>query len=308
MAPEIHRDSRLVLIVDDNPETLGMLIDALEESGLTALVARDGRSAISLLDRVTPDLILLDAIMPGADGFETCRLIKQRPACATVPIIFITGLSDSEYIVEGFQAGGVDYVTKPINPDELIARISIHIANARMISEAREALDTSGQGVVAATMDGEITWLSPKASEIIAKHWPKDTKNPFVTSQAVLDWLRDCETKTVTQVEDLVLASPEGQDIRFSIVGRSAKGDRLIRVAPLVQGTTAERFRDAFDLSLREAEVLSWLSLGKSNKDIAEILDLSPRTVTKHIEQIFTKLGVENRTAAAIVAIRYLDR
>ncbi len=91
------------------------LVEALESAALTVLVARDGLSAISLLDRVKPDLILMDAIMPGIDGFETCRRIKKISDMSLTPVIFMTGLSDWEHVIAGLEAGGVDYVTKPID-------------------------------------------------------------------------------------------------------------------------------------------------------------------------------------------------
>src|ERR1700742_5106483 len=111
------KESRdIVLVVDDSPETLRMLTDAIEQAGMTVLVARESEAALSIIERVLPDVILMDALMPGTDGFETCRRLKQNKALAHVPVIFMTGLSDTEHIIEGLEAGGGDYVTKPIVP------------------------------------------------------------------------------------------------------------------------------------------------------------------------------------------------
>ncbi len=99
------------------------------------------------MGRISPDLILLDAMMPGMDGFETCRRLKQSPV-AHVPVIFMTALSETEHIVAGLAAGGVDYVTKPIVLDELFARIRVHLANARAAESTRIALDRSGSSLV----------------------------------------------------------------------------------------------------------------------------------------------------------------
>jgi DNA-binding response OmpR family regulator len=135
------KESRdIVLVVDDSPETLRMLTDAIEQAGLTVLVARESEAALSIIERVLPDVILMDALMPGTDGFETCRRLKQNKALAHVPVIFMTGLSDTEHIIEGLEAGGVDYVTKPLVPGELLARIRVHRANARISHSARTAL------------------------------------------------------------------------------------------------------------------------------------------------------------------------
>ncbi|WP_333489964.1 response regulator [Acidocella sp. MX-AZ03] len=96
----------LVLVVDDTPETLGLLTEALETAGLTALVATSGEAALETLLHVTPDLILLDAMMPGLDGFETCKALKALPALSPIPVIFMTGLSDTAHVVRGLEAAG----------------------------------------------------------------------------------------------------------------------------------------------------------------------------------------------------------
>ena len=104
MSPEQARQR--VLVVDDTPETLALLTDALEEAGMTVLVSVDGASAIERAQHAMPDIILLDAIMPGMDGFETCTRLKQLPHTAKVPVVFMTGLSDTEHVLRGFRAGG----------------------------------------------------------------------------------------------------------------------------------------------------------------------------------------------------------
>jgi DNA-binding response OmpR family regulator len=139
----------IVLVVDDSPETLSLLTDAIEQAGMTVLVAREGEQALSIVEKVLPDIILMDALMPGTDGFETCRRLKRKKTLAYVPIIFMTGLSETQDIVKGLEAGGVDYVTKPIVPDELLARIRVHLANARLAHSARAALDASGRYLLA---------------------------------------------------------------------------------------------------------------------------------------------------------------
>jgi DNA-binding response OmpR family regulator len=152
-----------ILVVDDTPDTLGFLTDALEHANYTVLVATDGASAIKLLAHVTPDLILMDAVMPAMDGFETCRNIKADAALAYLPVIFMTGLSDTSHVVLGLEAGGVDYVAKPIVVDELLARIRVHLANARIANRARTALDATGGFLLAATEAGRLIWCTPQA-------------------------------------------------------------------------------------------------------------------------------------------------
>ncbi len=122
----------VILVVDDSPDSLGMIHHALDQAGLTALVALEGEQALGIAEKMVPDLVLMDAVMPNLDGFETCRRLKRHPELAAVPVIFMTGLTDSEDVVRGLEAGGVDYVTKPVRPDELIARIRVHLNNARV--------------------------------------------------------------------------------------------------------------------------------------------------------------------------------
>ena len=203
----VNDAGHVVLIVDDVPENLAVLSDALDEAGHTVLVATDGASALERLMLVMPDLILLDAVMPGIDGFETCRRMKLMDSARNVPVVFMTGLTETEHVVRGFEVGGIDYVTKPIRPAEVLARIGTHVRNARMLSAARHSRDAAAAAVSA------------------------DLSHYLLTP--------------------------------------------------------------------RELDVLAWIARGKTNRDIADILGMSPRTVNKHLEHIFVKLGVETRAAAA---------
>src|SRR5688572_8878325 len=160
--PEAERP--VVLVVDDAPSSLGMLCDTLESSGYTVLVAADGEAALQRLELVVPDAILLDGLMPGLSGFETCRRIKANAALAHIPVLFMTGLSETAHVVEGFECGGVDYVVKPIRAQEVLARLHTHTRNARITRMARDAVDVAGMGVVFVDAHGRIAWRSPQAA------------------------------------------------------------------------------------------------------------------------------------------------
>jgi DNA-binding NarL/FixJ family response regulator len=274
----------IVLVVDDTPDTLGFLTDALEAAGLTALVATEGAAAIRLLDHATPDLILLDAMMPGMDGFETCRRIKQDSNLAHLPVIFMTGLSDTEHVVRGLEAGGVDYVTKPIVVDELLARIRVHLANARIANRARLALDATGRFLLAVNAAGRIIWCTPQAQLRLAKAIPGFSAESF----------------TMPASGSLALGA---QLLTFTFLSRTGADEFLYRLTETGGGQEEAFLRQYLSLTTREAEVLIWIARGKSNRDISDILGISPRTVNKHLEQIFTKLGVENRASAAALAV-----
>ncbi|MEM9782126.1 MAG: response regulator transcription factor [Pseudomonadota bacterium] len=300
-----HPQREIVLLVDDSPETLSMLTDALEAAGETVLVARDGETALSLIERVEPDLVLLDAIMPGLDGFETCRRLKRHPAMNTIPVIFMTGLSDSAHVVQGLQAGGVDYVTKPVDPDALIARIAVHVANARIVAEARMALDSAGRSVMALSQSGVMQWATPRAQELVGYY----LQPPSPGAALVGAWTAGIADQPVSVVRPIELPEAPGAEGGVSLVylGRTTSGSLLSRVSPRRTEAPSEELAKRLGLTQREGEVLGWLADGKANRDIASILNLSPRTVNKHLEQIYAKLQVENRTAAVAVALRALE-
>ncbi len=128
-----------ILIVDDNPINLRILADYLEAFSYRVLVARDGRSGIEKAQYAQPDLILLDVMMPDIDGFETCRFLKADETTRAIPVIFMTALSETESKVEGFEAGAVDYVTKPLQQREVLARIRTHL-QLRELTENLEQL------------------------------------------------------------------------------------------------------------------------------------------------------------------------
>ena len=298
-----ERDRDIALVVDDSPETLSFMTDALEESGISVLVARDASTALTLLGRVTPDVILLDAVMPGLNGFETCRRLKQDHRLSQIPVIFMTGLSDTENVVKGLRAGGVDYLTKPIAPDELLARVGVHIANARVTQSARDALDATGRSVVAVDGAGLVVWSTPHAAELLGRNPEGD----IVLDAAVRAWMIACAERPLSTVPPRRFEQAGGAAVELSYLGRHGLGELLFRVSDGAAATPAERLQRRLQLTAREAEVLNWLAQGKSNRDIGTILSLSPRTVNKHLEQIYVKLEVENRTAAAVLAIRTIE-
>ncbi len=307
MNAPIDPNRDIALVVDDSPETLSMLTDALEESGISVLVARDGMTALALVERVAPDVILLDAVMPGLDGFDTCRRLKRNSTLSHIPVLFMTGLGETDDIVKGLRAGGVDYLVKPIAPDELIARISVHIANARSALSARSALDATGSSVLAVNADGTLLWASPKAVRLLDNRPGLLDQAGAIVSPEVLEWIALCARQPVSKAKRHWVTDHDGGEIKLSFVGRSGVNELLLRIDVGSDRTPAETLRDRLHLTEREAEVLYWIAEGKANRDVAEILSLSPRTINKHLEQIYAKIGVENRTTAAVVALRALD-
>lgn len=291
----------IVLVVDDSPETLGMLNESLEQAGFTVLIALEGKQALTIAEKITPDIILLDALMPVMDGFETCRRIKQHSQLEKVPVIFMTGLSDSDSIVKGLEAGGVDYLSKPVKPTELVARMKVHLNNARLAQSAHTALDTTGQQLFSITPLGTIRWATPLTQQLFEKagidqQWCDDE-----LPKQLRHWLsHQPETGQYCTLENTQVP------LKVKLVDHRNESEILLKLIDLGGPSGAEKLQDLLGLTERESEVLYWIGQGKTNKEIGEILTMSPRTVNKHLEQIFKKLKVENRTAAAAIAIHRL--
>ena len=127
MSADSQTHKPTVLIVDDNPNNIKVIALILRSLGYNLVVATNGQQAIDMVDRTKPDIILLDIMMPEMDGYDACTIIKAKPECENVPVIFITALSESENLVRAFEVGGVDYITKPFNKDELISRVKTHL-------------------------------------------------------------------------------------------------------------------------------------------------------------------------------------
>ncbi|WP_392407459.1 response regulator [Chlorogloeopsis fritschii PCC 9212] len=139
-----HSATGFILIVDDNSTNLSVLSQALKQVGLKIRMAMDGASAINIVQQQFPELILLDVQMPGMDGFETCTRLKANPATQTIPIIFTTALADTDSKVKGLSLGAVDYITKPFEEQEVLARVNVHL-QLRHLTKTLEEKNTQLQ-------------------------------------------------------------------------------------------------------------------------------------------------------------------
>jgi DNA-binding response OmpR family regulator len=301
--PALPRD--IVLLVDDSPEALGFLTDALEQSGFSALIATSGQAALNIVERITPDIILLDAVMPSMDGFETCRRIKANAAISQVPVIFMTGLTETEHVVHALESGGVDYLTKPINVDELRARIRVHLRNARSAQSARVALDAAGRHLLAVRSDGSIHWSTPQATRLVNAATGSDDGLDVVVREIGV-FMRERGKSAASRDNALSIIHGGQAALQLAFLGTIGPDEHLFRLTASSRRSDDEILRQHFSLTQRESEVLLWIAKGKANRDIGEILGLSARTVNKHLEQIYVKLGVENRASAAVKAAHVL--
>jgi CheY-like chemotaxis protein/DNA-binding CsgD family transcriptional regulator len=308
--PALDRaNSDVVLVVDDVPDNLAVLHDALDESGYTVLVATSGAAALARAEQAVPDIVLLDAMMPGLDGFEVARRLKAAPRTSHIPIIFMTGLTETEHLVAALEAGGVDYVTKPIKPKEVLARMNVHMQGARQARQTRNALDAFGYASIAVrASDGRLVWQTPLARELLQAYYGEGAAGTFAP-EPIVAWLRRHLAQALAQVEPPRLHADLGaRRLTFRLHQRIGQdddgGEWLIVMREVSDAAVIEAMSLAFKLTAREAEVLYWVVKGKINRDIADIVGSSPATVKKHLERVFAKLGVETRTAAASMAMQ----
>jgi DNA-binding NarL/FixJ family response regulator len=222
---------------------------------------------------------------------------------AQVPVIFMTGLTETEHVVHALESGGVDYLSKPINIDELRARIRVHLRNARSAQSARIALDAAGRHLLAVKGDGAIHWSTPQATRLVNAAMGSDDGMEIVVHH-IAGWMRD----RVAAVRDgIISVAHAGQAaLQLAFLGAIGPDEYLFRLTAANQRSDDAVLRQRFSLTQRESEVLLWIAKGKANRDIGEILGLSARTVNKHLEQIYVKLGVENRASAAVKATHVL--
>ncbi len=297
----LARAAPTVLIVDDVPQNLAVLHDTLDGAGYRVLVATQGASGLERAAQGQPDIVLLDAVMPGMDGFEVCRALRADPRTRELPVIFMTGLTETEDVVRGFAAGGDDYLTKPVRPAEVLARISAHLQRAGQLRLARTALDQQGRATLAIDgTHGQVLWQTPTAQALLDTHLPGaiDARGRMPLLQHWLDHLRS----SPTPVQPLSLQVRAGT-LQITPRGQAGGGEWLLGLRLDSAPRDAEALARCFGLTPREAEVLQWVVLGKTNRDIADILAMSPRTADKHLQHVLNKLGVETRTAAAAVAL-----
>jgi len=245
----------IVLVVDDSADSLEMLNEALVNEGYTIFVAMDGQQAITIAERMGPDVIIMDAIMPNMDGFEACRQLKKNRELRDVPVIFMTGLSDSEDVLRGLNAGGVDYVNKPVNLDELTARLRVHLANSRLTRSARSALDEVGQNAFACDANGQYIWCTSSARN-------------FISAAGInSEWL---ETHLPEQIEAWLSHQPEKNSylnikglikpLRIRYLGQPFPGEFLLRFVEDDEANVRATLREYYQLTDRESEVLYWIS------------------------------------------------
>ncbi|PWQ97779.1 DNA-binding response regulator [Leucothrix arctica] len=296
------KDSKgIVLIADDSAEALGMLNTTLVSYGYTVFVAMDGAQALAIAKQMVPDMILLDIMMPTMNGIEACKALKADSELNHIPVIFMTGLCDQEHILEGLSAGAVDYINKPVNLDELLARVKNHLKNSQSTRSAQSALNELGQLTFTCDVNAKLVWTSISSRKLLTKAGVDVNTNFDAVAAQISEWLSRSPAKH-SKLSLKGVATP----LQLSFLGKPTPREYLLRITEDDEIGSRRLLKDRFALTEREAEVLFWLSRGKTNREIGQIISTSPRTVNKHLEAVFRKLDVENRSTATAVCLSFL--
>ncbi len=309
MIKDLVKPKSVVMIVDDTPDNLALLSDTLSESGYRVLVATDGSSALEQIAYLKPDIILLDVMMPGMDGYETCNRLKSDPNTAAIPVLFMTALSELDDLLRGFGEGAVDYLVKPIRPPEVLARVEAQLTQARNIQRAESALNYGPYSALAITGNGKVTWLPIAAYRwmgdfLLAHLIPIEINAGSPLPTAIMAWVKTQLVMAETSGHMPFESVRGGFHFSIKLIPCVNTDEYLLLMEKHSGHWNIDSVKHSLGLTSREAEILMWISRGKTNKEIGLILGGSPRTVNKHLEHIFEKLGVVTRAAAVSIAMQ----
>ncbi len=288
----------MILIVDDNVHNLQVLGNILQSSGYNIAVAERGEDALNFIEKKRPDLILLDIVMPGMDGIGVCNKLKSNPRTQDIPIIFISVHKDTQEKIKAFQAGGVDYITKPFQREEVLARVSVHL----QLQEAKEKLQKSNEELEKRIQDRTRRLLesNKKLEEMnialkVLLEKKEESRDVFVRNLVfnVRQMIEPCLDK----LKQTPL-TPFQRRLLFSLE------NRLKEIINPYQRSLAEKF----GLTPSELQVLQFIREGKMTKEIADILGLSKRTIDTHRHNIRKKLGILNKNVNLRTYLEYLER
>lgn len=297
-----------ILLVDDVPENLSLLIDTLRGAGFEIRVAESGERALKQMPFVNPDLVLLDVMLPGLSGFGTCQKLREEARWREVPILFVTAIHEVSEKLRGFEVGGVDYLTKPFHPQEVLARVNAHLQlaalrrelaaknaaleeeNALRLEAERQLHQSLDRALLVVTGDGQVVFRTRQASQLLARIFPDGDGD--VLPGKLLNWVRMGEARPPEVLPN----------VKARLFAEPGKGESFVLLLEdLAWQPKVERLL-ALGLTPREAEVLFWFVEGKGAPEIGTILGVSHNTARKHAQSVLEKLGVENRLAAVRIA------
>ncbi len=262
-------DENVIMLIDDSPDSLKLLTDILVAQGFTVRQALSGSVALSSIKHCPPDLIILDIRMPEMDGLEVCTQLKDDSTTSEIPVIFISGLEESDEKVRAFESGGVDYITKPFHEDEVLARVKIHIVMSKMKKNLEELVSSR-------TVKLE---ESNTALKVLLEHRQMEREK--------------LEESVISHINSLVVPYVR----RLRETGLEHKQVALVNVIEsnleeVTSQFSGKLYSKAEGLTRREMEVASLIKMGKTNMEIADLLYVSEHAISFHRQNLRKKLGL----------------
>jgi len=298
MERQLLDKSKLILIVDDNVHNLQVLGNILLSEGYNIAVAQKGKDVLSFVEKKIPNLILMDIVMPEISGIEVCKALKKDPKTRDIPIIFISVHKDTVEKIKAFRAGGVDYITKPFQKEEVLARVSVHLE----LQRARQELKKINQEL-------EVR-IKKRTKELLEANKKLEEMNVAlkVLLEKKQEHKEDFGKQIVFNVEQVVepfldklrqTRLTNGQVEILNIIEQKLK-----EIVSPYQRTLSQRY----GLTPTELQIVELIRTGKPTKEIAEILNLSKRTVDTHRHNIRKKLGILNKNINLTTYLSSLER
>lgn len=327
-----HSDAT-ILLVDDNPTNISLLIDHLLKQSYQLMVAESGPSALARVAQRKPDLILLDVSMPGMDGFETCRRLKADPDSADIPIIFLSALTSAEDKIEGFAAGGADYIAKPIDLAEVVARMNTHLQMREVRRNLEEQNLALSERIEKRTRDLQDEILERKKSELEKElllglvreqrgHLkvvtdklldPDAAQNPSINQNQLKEMI--ARLRGVRSLLDSIAYTTESST-QYSLINSQAREaitlfdeaeqiyDTLTTVSEPENLADSDHGAAIASLSERERQIFELIVAGLSNEEIAEHTHITNSTVRTYKLRVMKKLNVTNVPDMVRLAMR----
>jgi DNA-binding response OmpR family regulator len=324
----LEQKEPVVLIVDDTQIDIDILSFALSRERYRVAVAMNGIHALDMVGKISPDLVLLDIMMPEMDGFELCKILKESAETKDIPVIFLTVKDETEDIVRGYRYGAVDYVTKPFNSEELLARICTHLELKKKRDNEQELISMltttlkereRAEHALQQAHDNLERLVEERTAELLIKNRQlmdeieerkraeaalenkSQTLEEFNTALKVLLEQRErdkdeLEEWVLSNVKNLIMPNVEKLN-RLNTKTKSTPYLTLLEtnLKDLTSSFSQRLSSRYLNLTTKEIQVANLIKDGKSSKDIAELIGISERTIDFHRKNIRKKLGLNNR-------------
>ncbi len=265
-------DQAVIMVVDDNHDSLKLLTDILSEQGFQVRQALNGQLALAAVKQQSPDLFILDIRMPEMDGFELCRQLKNNDVTRNVPVIFISGLEDSDDKVKAFRIGGQDYITKPFEDTEVLARVKLHLE----VSSMRKNLENIVQQRTINLEESNI------ALKVLLEHRGSEREK---FEENALSHIRSLVTPYLERLKNTDLDSRQSSLLDIVEVN-------LLEITSQFSGTL---YSSSLGLTRREMEIAALIKAGKTNAETASLINISEHSVSFHRQNLRKKLGLLGR-------------